>query len=154
MKNSKQALLIEQVDRKLKTFKPLNEVIVPKKGWVYTVRTALKMSLRQLAERMNITPQSASEIEQRESNETITLKSLREVAQAMDMKLVYGFIPKDGSIEKMIEKRAIEIATKIVMRTSNTMKLEDQENSKKRIEKNVQIKAKELIDTMPKHLWD
>lgn len=154
MKNSKQALLIEQVDRKLKTFKSLNEVIVPKKGWVYTVRTALKMSLRQLAERMNMTPQSVSEIEQRESNETITLKSLREVAQAMDMKLVYGFIPKDGSIEKMIEKRAIEIATKIVMRTSNTMKLEDQENSKKRIEKNVQIKAKELIDTMPKHLWD
>ena len=154
MKNSKQALLIEQVDRKLKTFKSLNEVIVPKKGWVYTVRTALKMSLRQLAERMNMTPQSVSEIEQRESNETITLKSLREVAQVMDMKLVYGFIPKDGSIEKMIEKRAIEIATKIVMRTSNTMKLEDQENSKKRIEKNVQIKAKELIDTMPKHLWD
>ena len=47
MKNSKQALLIEQVDRKLKSFRALNEVIVPKKGWVYTVRTALKMSLRQ-----------------------------------------------------------------------------------------------------------
>lgn len=154
MKNSKQALLIEQVDRKLKAFKPLNKAIVPKKGWVYTVRTALKMSLRQLAERMNITPQSVYEIEQRESNETITLKSLREVANAMDMKLVYGFIPKDGSIEKMIEKRAVEIAAKIVMRTSNTMKLEDQENSKKRIEKNIQAKAKEIIDTMPKYLWD
>ena len=154
MKNSKQALLIEQVDRKLKSFRALNEVIVPKKGWVYTVRTALKMSLRQLAERMNITPQSASEIEQRESNETITLKSLREVAHSMDMKLVYGFIPKDGSIEKMIEKRAVEIAAKIVMRTSNTMKLEDQENSKKRIEKNIQAKAREIIDKMPKHLWD
>lgn len=154
MKNSKQALLIEQVDRKLKSFRALNEVIVPKKGWVYTVRTALKMSLRQLAERMNITPQSASEIEQRESNETITIKSLREVAHSMDMKLVYGFIPKDGSIEKMIEKRAVEIAAKIVMRTSNTMKLEDQENSKKRIEKNIQAKAREIIDKMPKHLWD
>lgn len=154
MKNSKQALLIEQVDRKLKVFRSLNDVIVPKKGWVYTVRTALKMSLRQLAERMGITPQSVSEIEQRESNETITLKSLREVAHAMDMKLVYGFIPRDGSIEKMIEKRAVEIAAEIVMRTSNTMKLEDQENSKKRIEKNVRVKAKEIIDTMPKYLWD
>lgn len=154
MNNSKQALLIEQVDRKLKVFRSLNDVIVPKKGWVYTVRTALKMSLRQLAERMGITPQSVSEIEQRESNETITLKSLREVAHAMDMKLVYGFIPRDGSIEKMIEKRAVEIAAEIVMRTSNTMKLEDQENSKKRIEKNVRDKAKEIIDTMPKYLWD
>lgn len=154
MKNSKQLLLIEQVDRKLKVFRPLKEVVVPEKGWVYTVRTALKMSLRQLAERMNMTPQSVSEIEQRESNETITLKTLREVAHAMDMKLVYGFVPENGSIEKMIEKRAVEIATKIVMRTSNTMKLEHQENSKTRIEKNIRIKAKEITDTMPKYLWD
>jgi predicted DNA-binding mobile mystery protein A len=154
MKNSKQALLIEQVDRKLKSFRALNKVIVPKKGWIYTVRTALKMSLRQLGEKMKITPQSVSEIEQREANESITLKSLRETAQALDMQLVYGFIPKEGSLEKMIEKRATEIALKIVMRTSNTMKLEDQENSKKRLEKNIKSKAREIIDTMPKHLWD
>ena len=154
MKNSKQALLIEQVDSKLKSFRALNKVIVPKKGWIYTVRTALKMSLRQLGEKMKITPQSVSEIEQREANESITLKSLRETAQALDMQLVYGFIPKEGSLEKMIEKRATEIALKIVMRTSNTMKLEDQENSKKRLEKNIKSKAREIIDTMPKHLWD
>ena len=154
MKNSKQALSIEQVDRKLKSFRALNEVIVPKKGWINTVRTALKMSLRQLGEKMEITPQSISEIEQREANESITLKSLRETAQALDMQLVYGFIPKEGSLEKMIEKRATEIALKIVMRTSNTMKLEDQENSKKRLEKNIKSKAREIIDTMPKHLWD
>lgn len=154
MNNSKHALLIEQVDRKLKSFRALNEVIVPKKGWIYTVRTALKMSLRQLGEKMEITPQSISEIEQREANQSITLKSLRETAQALDMQLVYGFIPKEGSLEKMIEKRATEIALKIVMRTSNTMKLEDQENSKKRLEKNIKIKAREIIDTMPKHLWD
>jgi predicted DNA-binding mobile mystery protein A len=112
------------------------------------------MSLRQLGEKMEITPQSISEIEQREANQSITLKSLRETAQALDMQLVYGFIPKEGSLEKMIEKRATEIALKIVMRTSNTMKLEDQENSKKRLEKNIKSKARELIDTMPKHLWD
>jgi len=154
MKNTKQQLLIEQTDQKLKPFRALETVIVPKKGWICAVRTALKMSLRQLGERMKITPQSVSEIEQREANESITLKSLREAAQALDMQLVYGFIPKDGSLEKMIEKRATEIALKIVMRTSNTMKLEDQENSQKRLEKNIKIKAKEIIEIMPKHLWD
>ena len=71
MNNSKHALLIEQVDRKLKSFRALNEVIVPKKGWIYTVRTALKMSLRQLGEKMEITPQSISEIEQREACDDI-----------------------------------------------------------------------------------
>jgi hypothetical protein len=49
----------------------------------------------------------------------------------LDMQLVYGFVPNDGSLDALIEKRAKELATQIVMRTANTMKLEDQANSKK-----------------------
>ena len=49
------------------------------------------------------------------------------------MQLVYGFVPYDGSLDALIEKRATELATKIVMRTSNTMQLEDQGNSNERI---------------------
>lgn len=154
MKNAKQKLIIEQIDRKLKAFRPLETMIVPNNGWVNAVRTALKMSLRQLGGRMKITAQSTSEIEQRESNGTITLKTLKEAAKALDMKLVYGFIPKEDSLEKMIEIRAREIAREIVIRTSNTMKLEDQENSKNRINKSIKNKAEEIIDAMPKYLWD
>ena len=51
------------------------------------------------------------------------------------MQLVYGFVPNDGSLDALIERKASELAAKIVHRTSNTMKLEDQENSKDRIEK-------------------
>jgi predicted DNA-binding mobile mystery protein A len=154
MKDTKQKLLIEQADTKLKMFKPLEIVIVPKNGWVNTIRTALKMSLRQLGNRMKITSQSVSEIEKREANGTITLKNLKEVANALDMKLVYGFVPKGDSIEKMIERRAREIATNIVLRTSNTMKLEDQENTKSRVQKNIKNKTEEIMDVMPKYLWD
>lgn len=154
MKNQKQRLLIEQIDRKLEVFRPIENTIVPKKGWVNTVRIALKMSARQLADRLKISPQSVHEIEHRESNGTITLKTLKEAANALDMQLVYGFIPKEESIEKMIEKRAREIASEIVLRTSNTMKLEDQENSQNRINKSISNKTEEIIDTMPKYLWD
>jgi hypothetical protein len=70
------------------------------------------------------------------------------------MQLVYGFIPKDHTIEDMIEKRAIEIAKSIVMRTSNTMQLEEQENSKARIEKAIKNRAEEIKTKMPKYLWD
>lgn len=154
MRNAKQKLIIEQIDRKLKAFRPLETMIVPDNGWVNAIRTALKMSLRQLGERMKITAQSISGIEQRESNGTITLKTLKEAAKALDMKLVYGFIPKEDSLEKMIEIRAREIAREIVIRTSNTMKLEDQENSKNRINKSIKNKAEEIIDAMPKYLWD
>ena len=63
-------------------------------------------------------------------------------------------ITKKDSLEMIIEKRANEIARAIVLRTSNTMRLEDQENSDERIEKAIKEKAKEIIDTIPKYLWD
>lgn len=154
MKNTKHRLLIEQVDQKLAGFKHLETVVVPQNGWVNTIRIALKMSLRQLGNRLGITYQSVKEIEQREANGTITLKTLREVGNALDLKLVYGFVPKNGSIEKIIEERALELARQIVMRTSHTMKLEDQENSKNRINKSIKNKVEEITDTMPKYLWD
>jgi predicted DNA-binding mobile mystery protein A len=154
MDTSKQRLLIEQADRKLAAFRPLATINIPEKGWVNTIRVALRMSLRQLGNRLRISPQSVKEIEVRESKGSITLKGLREVGDVLDMQLVYGFIPKGQSIEDMIEKRAIEIAKDIVLRTSNTMQLEEQENSKARIEKAIKIRAEEIKTKMPKYLWD
>lgn len=154
MDKNSQNLLIEQLDRKLAPFRVIEKSIIPQKGWINSIRSALKMSLRQLGERLNISPQSVKEIEEREAQGTITLKGLKEVALALDMKFVYGFVPKDESIEKMIEKRAIELATQIVSRTSQSMKLEDQENPKVRLEKSIKNKAEEIKSTMPKYLWD
>jgi hypothetical protein len=54
----------------------------------------------------------------------------------------------------MIEKRATELATKIVLRTSNTMNLEDQGNTNQRIEKAIEERAAEIKNEMPKILWD
>lgn len=154
MNLQKQKLLIEQVDKKLSLFKQVENVSPPQKGWVHAIRTALKMSLRQLAARLKMSAQSVNELEKREANGSITIKTLREVAKAFDLKLVYGFVPKGESIESMIEKRANEKASEIVLRTSNTMKLEDQENSQERIEKAIRSKAEEIKNKMPKYLWD
>jgi predicted DNA-binding mobile mystery protein A len=112
------------------------------------------MSLRQLGAKLSIVPQSVKEIEEREANGTITLNSLQEVARALDMQLVYGFVCKHESLEQMIEKRAKELATEIVMRTNNTMALEDQQNSKERIAQAIAQKTAEIKDEMPKYLWD
>ncbi|HQQ93175.1 MAG TPA: mobile mystery protein A [Bacteroidia bacterium] len=154
MKNTKQKLLIEQMDKKLKAFRSLEGSTVPKKGWINSVRISLNMSLRQLAQRMNISAQSVNGLEQREANGSITLNTLRDAANAMDLKLVYGLVPKAETLEKLIEKRAQELAFEIVSRTSNSMRLEDQENSRKRIEKSIRNKTEELMDKMPKYLWD
>ena len=154
MKDRKQQLIIEQVDKKLNAFQPAEKVIVPSKGWLNAVRISLKMTLQQLGNRLQITAQSVKELESREATGNITLNGLREAAQALDMQLVYGLVPKDGSIESMIEKRAKEIARKIVLRTSNSMKLEDQENSTERIDRAIREKTEEIIDELPKYLWE
>jgi len=154
MKNRKQQLVIEQMDKKLTVFQPIENIVVPSKGWLNAVRVSLKMTLQQLGNRLNITAQSANDLEMREAMGTITLNRLKEAANALDMKLVYGIIPKEGSIELMIEKRATEIARKIVLRTSNSMKLENQENSPERIEKAIREKAEEIKEELPKYLWE
>ena len=154
MKNNKQLLLLQQTDKKTEAFKELKSITIPSKGWINTFRTAIKMSLRQLGNRLHIAPQSVKEIEEREANGTITLKSLRDVANALDMQLVYGFVSKHESLEQMIEKRAKELAKEIVMRTHNTMTLEAQENSAERIEQAIAQKTAEIKYEMPKYLWD
>jgi predicted DNA-binding mobile mystery protein A len=93
-------------------------------------------------------------MEKREADGALTLRSLKEVAAALDMNFVYGFIPKDGSLEKLIERKAREMAEKIVKRTSVTMQLEDQGNSPKRIKKAIDELTEELKREIPKSLWD
>lgn len=145
-------LQFEQLDAKLAEYRHLPEI--PTKGWVHAIRTALKMSFRQLGARLSISPQSAQELEGREQNGNITLNSLREVATALNTRLVYGFVPRDGSFDTILEKQAIAVARKIVMRTDNTMKLEDQQVKKERIEKAVKELADEIKREMPRYLWD
>jgi predicted DNA-binding mobile mystery protein A len=154
MKDSKQQLILSQVDKKLGQLRILKEIPVPSKGWLHTLRTALQMSLRQLSAKITITPQSLKDMESREVAGTITLNTLRDVANAMDLHLVYGFVSKHESLEQMIEKRAKELAKEIVLRTNNTMILEDQQNSKERIEKAIAQKTAEIKHEMPKYLWD
>lgn len=154
MKVQKQKLLIEQLDRKMQLLKPLDSVTIPSQGWIFTIRTALGMSLRQLALRINITAQSMKEIENREVEGGLTLKGLNEVGKALNMRFVYGFIPLDDSIEKMIEKQALKIAKEVVWRTSNSMSLEDQENNQVRLENAVKSRMEEIKNEIPRYLWD
>lgn len=150
----KQKLILEQIDKKISQLKKLEDLTIPSSGWVYAIRQALGMSLRQLGIKMGIKPQSVKEIEEREKNGTISLNVLRQFGSSLNLKFVYGFIPKEDSLETIIEKRATEIAQTIVNRTSISMKLEHQENNPKRIKKAIQDKTNEIMLEMPKYLWD
>jgi predicted DNA-binding mobile mystery protein A len=154
MKNLNNALALEQLERKIKKFTSLKDILPPSGGWINLIRTTLNMSLKQLGKKLKITSQSVKEIEAREADKKITLEKLNEVAEALNLKLVYGFIPKDGSLEKMIEKRALEIAQQIVLKTSHSMALEEQQNAPSRIKKAIKDRAQQIKNEMPKYLWD
>lgn len=150
----KREIIRKQLDDKLLSFRKAGAVTPPASGWIYAFRFALNMSLRQLGQRLSITPQSVKEIEEREKNGTISLKVLRQVAAALNMKFFYGFIPENDTIEGIIEKRALELAEKIVERTSIHMNLEDQAVSDARLKEAIAEKAKEITNDLPKMLWD
>jgi len=147
-------IILVQLDRKIKMLRKTENMTIPSSGWIFAIRRALGMSLRQLGLRMDITPQSVKEMEDREKNGTISLNVLREFGKSMDMKLVYGFIPKQKSLEKLVEERAVRLAEEIVKRTSTNMELEDQKLGPELIKKAIKEKAVELKQEMPKFLWD
>lgn len=152
MRNNK--LQFQQLNEKMDQLTGLQHVIVPPIGWIKAIRNGIGMSMEQLGKKLSITKQGVMEIEKREKEGAITIKAMQEIAKAMDTQFVYGFVPNAGSLEQMIETRALEIAKTIVQRTSTTMKLEDQVNSKERIEKAIKERATEIINKTPKILWD
>lgn len=154
MRDLNKKLMIEQLDRKFEKLAVLKDLEISPKGWINAIRTGLNMSLVQLAKRLKKTSVSVKEIEQREEDKGITLKKLTEVAEALSCHFVYAFIPKDGSLQKLIDKRANQVAKEIVMRTSHTMKLEGQENTEERLKKAIKDRAEKIKNELPKYLWD
>ena len=150
---NKQTLQLQQLNAKMHAFATSQKVAPPPTGWIKAIRTALGMTLEQLGNKLSLTKQAAQAIENREKEGSLTLKALREAANAMDMHLVYGFVPKDGSLDALIDRKARELAAQIVLRTSQTMKLEDQENSPERIKKAIEERAAVIKAEMPKMLW-
>jgi predicted DNA-binding mobile mystery protein A len=156
MDKMKQKLIIEQIDNKLKKYNILKNIQLPKKGWIYSIRKALHMSLEQLGIRIEstISAQAVRDVERREIEKSITLSKLYEVADALDLKFVYGFIPLEGSLEKFIKHTAKVKAREVVLRTSKQMALENQKVSDRRLKKAIDDKAEEIESNLPRYLWD
>lgn len=153
MRNKKQ-LLIEQLDQKLEPFQKTEMVLVPDKGWINTIRTTLNMTMAQLGTKLGITKQGVKRIEESEAKGSISINSLKEVGDTLDLKLVYGFVPKDGTIDNLISIKAQTLARKIVLRTNQNMKLEDQGISEEKIKQSVIDLATEIKREMRKSLWE
>lgn len=151
--NSKR-LQIRHLDDKLRSIYQFEPHQIPGMGWIRSIRQALNMSQKQLAQKLGMTPQGVQQVEKREGDGRITLASLRDVAQAMDMELVYGFVPRDGSLENLVARKARVLAEKIIKRTSQSMALEDQAVSEQRQRESIQERTGAFTRDIPRILWD
>ena len=140
------------LDTVLATLTPLRRLSVPPRGWVHEIRTTLGLTTMQLGARMGVTQAGASRLEHREADGSVTLKSLRAAADALECDLVYALVPRAGSITAMMEKRARAVATATVERVSHTMRLEDQAIDAAAMREQVEDLARDLLDD-PRSLW-
>ena len=76
----------------------LEPIVRPASGWLRTLREALGLTLADLANRLKVTPPAVRSFEQAESEDRITLASLRRSADAMGCDLVYTLIPRTGTL--------------------------------------------------------
>ena len=124
----------------------------PSDGWIRAVRKSLGMSVRQLATRMGMTQQAVSQLEAKELNETVSIKTLRKAAEALDCRLVYALIPNDGGLQGILDKQALMKAKDIVSAVDHTMKLEAQGVGN--LQQKIKETAEELARNPNSKLWE
>lgn len=149
----KKKLIREQVDASLSQFRPLYNANLPRKGWIRAIRDALGMTAKQLAGRLGVAQQAVARIEKDEIAGSVTVKTMRKTAEALNCQFVYGFLPKT-SLKETVQARAKQVAEKRLAEANQTMALENQSLNAK---ENKQVLSKmidELVDTMPSDLWN
>jgi predicted DNA-binding mobile mystery protein A len=125
----------------------------PPTGWIRAIREALGMTTTQFSKRMGLSQPRASRLQQDEIEDVVTLRTLREAAEALDCALVYALVP-NRPLDDIIAARAGLLAEDAIKRISHTMALEDQALSKEQLRSEHARLVKNLLDGPPKRLWD
>ncbi len=119
-------LRVRQLSRALRPFESARTVQRPSKGWLAAIRTASGISLREVAAVLSVSHQTVAYLERAEAEDKITLKKLRETADALGCELVYALVPRQGSLETHQEERMKREIRETVIAVEHTMALEDQ----------------------------
>ena len=119
-------LRLRQLDRALSVFAQARQSARPPSGWLSAIREAQGIPLRQIAKILAVTPQAVQRLQISEANEAISLKRLRQAAEAMGCDLVYALLPRSGHLTDAVEDRERRRAAERVLAAEHTMVLEDQ----------------------------
>ncbi|OHB61823.1 MAG: hypothetical protein A2Y76_07295 [Planctomycetes bacterium RBG_13_60_9] len=125
----------------------------PRGGWIRSLRQALRMSGEQLGKRLGVSRQRVAQIEKDELLGNLTLKSMSDVAKAMDCSFVYWIVPKT-SLEETVRNQAKKIAEARLSQTSLTMSLEGQAVSDQDKAELLEGAVDTILSDMSVPLWE
>lgn len=153
MKSSHKRLIQEQLDMTLESLVCMRDTQRPAKGWLRAVREALGMSGKQFAQRLGVSAPWISTLEKKELTGSVTIKTIRQAAEALDCVFVYAVVPRK-SLADIVHRRAEILAEKKLGRVSHTMLLEAQQLSQTELKNAFEAEVERLIREMPKELWN
>ena len=145
-------LMRKQLEESLESASVLLKKPAPKKGWIKMFRDALGMSSEVLAQRLSCSRSNITTIEQREVKGTISLETLERVAQAMNARVFYCFVPLEP-FDVLLEKQARSVAKKRIKIIDHSMQLEQQGLSAKQLKQQEDELVQELLHNNAKYLW-
>lgn len=144
---------IRHLDKRFAALQPLKDAKRPPKGWIRAIRDALGMTSAQFARRMNIVQSSASELEQSEARDGITLKRLERAAEALGCRVVYALVP-ERPLAEIVRDRAERVAERQLAAVEHTMRLENQAVPDKGARAELRQRTIDDLLHNPSRLWD
>ena len=144
-------LALQQIDETLGSWRALPRAR-PKGGWLRAVRQALGMTTRQLASAVGVTQTAVVDVERNEPKGDITLATLQRYAAALGCEVSYVLVPKQP-LQQMVAERAERVAREQVSRIRHSMSLEDQQTSKRHMEREIAEMRKKLLEGKRSRLW-
>ena len=141
------------LDRKLAPLKDLDGFTRPPHGWVRAIRDALGMTTRQFGARLGVAPSTVTGIEQGEVKDSVSLRTLRQAAEALGCRLVYAIVP-ERSLEESVFDRAARLADAQLARAHHTMTLENQALGSNDLAFERARLIEDLLRGDPRRLWD
>ncbi|MDB5672776.1 MAG: mobile mystery protein [Alphaproteobacteria bacterium] len=151
--SAKQAALARKnLDKRLDTLRSQG-IVTPARGWTKAIRESLGMTTRQLAARMGVAPSRVTTIEKAETIGAVTIKTLRETAEALNCELVYAFVPTKP-LNEILQAQAERQARNQLAHINHTMRLENQGLTQQDLEMETRRIIDDYLTKATRRLWN
>ena len=151
---SSKKIQIRQLDEKLKPFVDAVDLVAPERGWINAIRNTINISEEQFSDRLKLNRGGIFSLERSEKDGTISIDTLSEVAEALEMKLVYAIIPKSGNLDSFITKKAMKVAEGIVLDSDPSIKLNHEGFYTAEVTESIEALAQDIKRELRKSLWE